>query len=89
MYTINLTNYNLLPTGLFCRLLIVFKINFFEKDFRTTIRASNSLYPDQARRSLSGLLWVQTVCKEYQQMPLVGKLIYGPAHGNLIGIAYA
>ena len=34
---------------LFCRLLIFFKINFFEKKIRNTIRVSNSLDPDQAR----------------------------------------
>ena len=37
----------------FCRLLIFFfKIIFFEKYFRNTIRVSNSLDPDQARRSV-------------------------------------
>ena len=29
-----------------------FKINFFKKSFRTTIRVSNSLDPDQDRRSV-------------------------------------
>ena len=35
---------------LFCHLLIFFKINFFKKSFRNTIRVSNSLDPDHARR---------------------------------------
>ena len=38
---------------LFCRLLIIFKINFFfkrKKSFRNTIRMSNSLDHDQARQ---------------------------------------
>ena len=35
---------------LFCRLLIFFKINFWKNSFRNTIRMSNSLDPDQARR---------------------------------------
>ena len=33
---------------------------------------SNSLDPDQAQHLL-GLIWVQTVCKGYQQMTLVGE----------------
>ena len=33
----------------FCRLLILFKINFFAKSFKYTIRVFNSLDPDQAR----------------------------------------
>ena len=46
--------FNSLPTGnihmLFCRLLIFFKYNYFEKKkVRNTIRVSNSLDPDQAR----------------------------------------
>ena len=34
---------------LFCRLLIFSKITFSKNSFRDTIRASNSLNPDQAR----------------------------------------
>ena len=34
---------------------------------------SNSLDPDQARRIVSGLIWVQTVCQGYQQTTLVDK----------------
>ena len=45
---------------------------FLKNSFRTTIRESNSLYPDQARY-LSGLIWVQIVCKGYQQRTQVGK----------------
>ena len=41
-----------------------FKLTFSKKSFRNTIRVSNSLDPDQA---WSGLIWVQTVCKGYQQ----------------------
>ena len=36
------------------------------------IRVPNSLDPDQAH-ILLGLIWVETVCKSYQQMTLVGK----------------
>ena len=58
---------------LFCRLLIFFKINFLKKNsLRNTIKMSNSLDLDQAQR-LSGLIWIQTVCKGYQQTTLVDK----------------
>ena len=53
------------------------KLFFFsEKSFRNTIRMSNSLDPDQAHhfvRSDLGLIWVQTVCKSYQQTTPAGK----------------
>ena len=51
---------------LFCHL------SFFFSSFRNTIRVSNSLDPEQARQ-MSGLVWVQTVCKGYQQKNLEGK----------------
>ena len=56
-----------------CRLLIFFfKINFLKsKSFSNSIRVSNSLDPDQDRPV--GPVWVQTVCKGYQQRTLVGK----------------
>ena len=45
---------------------------FSKKSFRNATRGSNSLDADQARHFvgpniLSGLTWVQTVCKGYQQ----------------------
>ena len=43
-----------------------------KNSFRNTIRVSNNLDPDQARH-FSGLIWVQTVCKGYQQMTPLGK----------------
>ena len=46
--------------------MILFKINFPKNSFGNTIRVSHSLDPDQARH-LSGLIWVQAVCKGYQQ----------------------
>ena len=45
---------------------------FFSKILPGIPSVSNSLDPDQARRFVS-LIWVQTVCKGYQQMTLVGK----------------
>ena len=45
-----------------------FKINFFlKKSFRSAIRISNGLEPDQDRQNLSVLICVQTVCKGCQQ----------------------
>ena len=45
---------------------------FSKNSFKNTIRVSNNLDPDQAD-ILSGLIWVQIVCKSYQQTTLVGK----------------
>ena len=45
---------------------------FLIKSFKNTVRVSNSLDPDQARQ-LSGLIWVQSVYKDYQQTTLNGK----------------
>ena len=43
------------------------KLDFSKKNFSNTIRVSNSLNPDQAN-ILPGLIWVQIVCKDYQQI---------------------
>ena len=52
--------FNSLPTAyfylLFCRLLIFFKIIFFERFFRNSIGVSNSLDPDQARHAVGSYL---------------------------------
>ena len=45
---------------------------FSKYSFRNIIRVSQRLDPDQARQML-GMIWVQTVCKGYQQTALVGK----------------
>ena len=37
---------------LFCRLPILFKINFFKDSFENTIRVSNGLDPGQARQNV-------------------------------------
>ena len=39
-----------------------------------TIRVTNSLEPDQSGDfdKMSGLIWVKTVCKVYQQVTIVG-----------------
>ena len=57
---------------LFCRLLIYFKIKFFKKffqEYHQSVKQLIQIRPD----ILSGLIWIQTVCKGYQQMTLVGK----------------
>ena len=48
-----------------------FQYQLFENSFSNTLRISKSLDPDQAR---SGLDWTQTVCYDYQQTTLVGKV---------------
>ena len=58
-----------------------FKIGFLEKKFfRNTIRMSNRLGPDQARQNV----WVQTVCKGYQQMTLGSRVKACCNLGNVI-----
>ena len=46
----------------FCFVVVVFKINFFVKHFRNTIRVSNSLDPDQARHFVG-----HDMCPNYLQ----------------------
>ena len=48
-----------------CRLFFL-NSTFLKNYFRNTIRVSNSLDPDQANK-IPGLIWVQMVCKGYQQ----------------------
>ena len=54
----------------FLYLLIFSKINFFEKNLSGKLSECQTVWilPD----ILLGLIWVQTVCKGYQQMTLVG-----------------
>ena len=49
----------------FCQLLTFSNNHFFKSSFSNTIRVSKSLDPDQDQHSV--LIWVQTVCKGYQQ----------------------
>ena len=64
----------------FCRLLIFFKISLFvvvvffpKKSFGNISRVSRSLDPEIMPDFLLGLIWVQVVCKGYQQTTLVSK----------------
>ena len=64
----------------FCRLLIFFKINFF-KNITSGIPSKCQTVCIQIRPGvLSGLIWVQTICKGYQQTTL---LAYSPSNGTL------
>ena len=51
-------------TAYFYNLLIFSKINFSKSSFRNTISGSNGLDQVYARH-LTGLIWVQTDCKDY------------------------
>ena len=59
---------------LFCRQLILFfKIKFFEKKIQKYHQSHKTwilIRPD----IMSGLIWVQTACKGYEQTTLVGRV---------------
>ena len=57
---------------LFSRLLIFVKINFFEKFFLEYHLSVKQIGSRSGPNILSGLTWVHTVCKGYQQKTLVG-----------------
>ena len=49
------------------------KTNFSKNYFMSSIRGSNNFLLKIRPVVLSGLIWVQTVCKSYPQTTLVGK----------------
>ena len=51
-----------------CRLLMFFKIIFFQKLLSGTLSDCQTVWIQFRNDILSGLIWVQTVCKDYQQM---------------------
>ena len=64
---------------LFCCLLIYFKINFFEKFFQDYHQCQTvwiQIRPD----IMSGLIWIQTICKGYHQMTQTGNEL---SHNNI------
>ena len=72
---------------LFCRLLIFFKISFFEKFFQECHQCQTvwiQIRPD----ILSGLIWVQTVCRGNQQMTLIDKELNTCHHMSRIRIFF-
>ena len=57
-----------------------YAIHWFEKFFQ---EYHQCLDPDQAD-ILSGLIWVQTICKGYQQTTIVGKKLTYQAQQNVV-----
>ena len=84
---------NALPPGKFF-LLFVVCIFFQNQPFRKIL--SGIHVPSVCRADLiqtrpdvlSDLIWVQTVCKGYQQTKLVGNELNGPTHEIMVLIAY-
>ena len=66
-----------LPTGkffpLFCLLICFFKINFFENVFQDYDQNVKQFWIQILPDGLSGLIWVQIVCKSHQQTTLRDK----------------
>ena len=54
-----------------------FKINIFEKFFQEYYLSVKQIGPRSGPDILSGLNWVQSVCKVYEQTTLVGKELNG------------
>ena len=61
-----------------------FKSTFSKNSFMNTIRVSNSLDFQIRPDILSGLIWVQTVCKGNQQMTLVDRVKVLPASLRMV-----
>ena len=59
---------------LFCRLLIFFKIKFFENFFQEYHQSIKQFGSRSGPTFHWGLIWVQIVCKGYQQMTLIGRV---------------
>ena len=56
--------------------MVIFKITFFEKFFQKFYRSVKQIgfRSGPTFCKMSGLIWIQTVCRGYQQAPLVGKV---------------
>ena len=67
---------NSLPTGkffiLFCCLLIYFKSTFLKDSFFLEYHLSVKQIGSRSGLFFSGLIWVQSVCKDYEQTALEG-----------------
>ena len=57
---------------LFCCLLVVFNYQLFQKILSGIGSECHKDWIQIRPDVLSGLIWVQSVCKGYQQTPLVG-----------------
>ena len=77
-FSVSQFNSQSLPPGkfltLFCRLQIFYKINYFEKLFPGIPSQCQTVWIQIWRDILSGLIWVQTDCKNYQQTTLGDEL---------------
>ena len=60
---------------LFCHLLIFLEINIFEKKNPKCHQSVKHFWIQIRPDVLSGLIWIQTVCKGYQQTTVLGKEI--------------
>ena len=60
---------------LYCHLLNFFKNNFFWKTLSGKPEECQTIWIQIRPDILSGLIWIQTVCKVYQQRNMVGKLL--------------
>ena len=67
---------------LFCRLLIFFKINLFEIILSGIPLECQTVWIQIRPDVLTGLIWVQSVCKGYKQTTLGGRVI---AVNHIIG----
>ena len=66
-----------------CCLLIFFKINFLEKFLSGIPSECQTVWIQIRPHDLSGLIWIQAVCKGYQQTTLVGKELTGAVKNTL------
>ena len=60
---------------LFCGLPIFFKVNILERILLGIQSICQNSFDPIRPDILSGLIWVQTACKGYQQTALVGKVL--------------
>ena len=68
-----LGNINSLHAEQFLVVCFFFKINIFEKFFQEYIQIVKTVWIQIRPDFLSGLIWVQIVCKDSKQTTLVGK----------------
>ena len=62
-------------------------VSFSQNSFRNSLKVSNSLDLDQVKE-LFGLIWIQTVCKGYQQMTEFSKVFHMSMKVLCIGSHY-
>ena len=54
-----------------CRLLTFFKLTFFKKTILGTLSEWQTIWIQIRTDAMSVLIWVQTVCKDYQQTTII------------------